>query len=86
MTVDITETNGIFVVEWNRRRGHIQIRALGEMLKSNLLAAVNERDSGYSPVAIAKTNEEALEISKLIELKLRSLRRRHRAHSSDTLQ
>lgn len=86
MTVDIREVNEMFVVEWNRRHRQIHIQALSEILKSNLLAAVNDRDSGYSPLAIAQTKAEALEMSKLIELKLRSLRRRHRARSSDTLQ
>lgn len=86
MTIDIRELNEMFVVEWNRRQRQIHIQALGEILKSNLLAAVNDRDSGFSPLAIARTKEEALEMSKLIELRLRSLRRRHRASSSDTLQ
>lgn len=86
MAVDINEMNGMFVVEWNRRQKHLHIRALGEILKGNLLAAVNGRDSGYSPVAIAQTQGEALEMSKLIEVKLRSLRRVHRVESSDTLQ
>jgi hypothetical protein len=86
MAVDINEMNGMFVVEWNRRKKHFHIHALGEILKSNLLAAVNGRDSGYLPVAIAQTEAEALEMSKLIEVKLRSLRRPHLVDSSDTLQ
>jgi hypothetical protein len=65
---------------------HFHIHALGEILKANLLAAVNGRDSGYVPVAIAQTEGEALQMSKLIEVKLRSLRRPHRVDSSDTLQ
>jgi hypothetical protein len=85
MTVDINEMNAMFVVEWNRRQEHFHIRALGEILKGNLLDAVNRRDSGYSSVAIAQTKGEALEMSKLIEIKLRSLRRLHRVVSSDTL-
>jgi len=51
MVVDIKEMNGMFVVEWNRRQKHLQIQALGEILKGNLLAAVNGRDSGYFPLA-----------------------------------
>jgi len=86
MAVDINEMNGMFVVEWNRRQKRFQIQTLGEILKGNLLAAVNERDYGYSPVAIAQTKEEALEMSKLIDVKLRTLRRLHRLDSSDTLQ
>ena len=86
MAVDIKEMNGMFVVEWNRRQTHLQIQALGEILKGNLLAAVNGRDSGYFPLAIARTKGEALEMSKLIEIKLKTLRRFHRADSSDTLQ
>ena len=86
MAVKINEMNGMFVVEWNRRQKHFHIRALGEILKSNLSAAVNGRDSGYVPVAIAQTEGEALEMSKLIQVKLRSLRRAHRIDSSDTLQ
>jgi hypothetical protein len=86
MAVKINEMNGMFVVEWNRRQKHFHIQALGEVLKGNLRAAVNGRDSGYVPVAIAQTKGEALEISKLIEVELRSLRRIHRKASSDTLQ
>jgi hypothetical protein len=86
MAVKINEMNGMFVVEWNRRQKHFHIQALGEVLKSNLRAAVNGRDSGYVPVAIAQTKGEALEMSKLIEVELRSLRRIHRKASSDTLQ
>ena len=86
MAVDIDAMNGMFVVEWNRRQKHFHIQALGEILKGNLHAAVNGRDSGYVPVAIARTKGEALEMSKLIEVKLRSLRRLHRVDSSDTLQ
>ena len=86
MGVDINEMNGMFVVEWNRRQRQFQIQPLGETLKANLLAAVNGRDSGYRPLAIAQTKEEALNMSKLIKLKLSSLPRHHRAGSSDTLQ
>jgi len=86
MAVDINEMNGMFVVEWHRRKKHFHIQTLGEILKGNLLAAVNGRDSGYSPVAIAQTQGEALAMSKLIEVKLRSLPRVHRVESSDTLQ
>ena len=86
MAVDINDMNGLFVVEWNRSDRQIHIQALGEILKGNLLAAVNGRDSGYSPLAVAQTKEEALEMSKLIEAKLRSLPPRHRVHSLDTLQ
>ena len=85
MAVDINEMNKMFVVEWNRRKKHFHIQALGEILKANLLAAVNGRDSGYLPVAIAQTEREAAEMSKLIEAKLKSLSRRHRVDSSDTL-
>ena len=86
MAVKINEMNGMFVVEWNRREKHFHIQALGEILKGNLLAAVNGRDSGYVPVAVAQTEGEALEMSKLIGVKLRNLRRIHRVDSSDTLQ
>ncbi len=86
MAVNINEMNGMFVVEWNRRQKHLHIQALGEILKGNLLAVVNGRDSGYVPVAIAQTKEEALEMCRLIEVKLRSLPMRHPADSADTLQ
>ena len=86
MAVDINAMNGMFVVEWNRRQKHFHIQGLGEILKGNLLDAVNGRDSGYVPVAIAQTKGEALEMSKLIEVELRSLRRVHRRASADTLQ
>ena len=86
MAVEINEMNEMFVVEWNRRQQHSHIQALGEILKGNLLAAVNGRDSGYVPVAIAQTKGEALEMCRLIEVKLRSLPRRHRVGSADTLQ
>jgi len=85
VAVDINEMNGMFVVEWNRRQKHFQIQALGEILKSNLLAAINKRDRGYVPVAIANTEGEALKMSKLIEAKLKKLRQTHREDSSDTL-
>ena len=83
MAIDINEMNEMCVVEWNARRKQFQIQALGEILKSNLLAAVNGRNSGYVPVAIAHTKAEALEMSKLIEAKLKM--RGHREDSSDTL-
>jgi hypothetical protein len=86
MAVDINEMNGMFVVEWSRRKKHFHIQALGEILKGNLLAAVNGRDSGYVPVAVAQTKGEALEMCRLIEVKLRSLPRRHPVDSADTLQ
>ena len=85
MAVDINEMNGMFVVEWNRMQKHFHIQALGEILKGNLLAAVNRRASGYVPVAIAHTEREALEIAKLIGAKLKKLSRAHRADSVDTL-
>ena len=83
MAIKINEINEMFVVEWNAKRKALQIQALGVILKSNLLAAVNGRTSGYAPVAIAHTEAEALEISKLIEAKLKM--RGHREDSSDTL-
>jgi hypothetical protein len=85
MAVDINEMNKMFVVEWNARQKRFHIQTLGEILKSNLLAAVNGRDSGYVPVAIANTDGEALEMSKLIRAKLKSLRQAHRVDSLDTL-
>ena len=86
MALDINEMNGMFVVEWNRKEKHSQIQTLGEILKNNLLAAVNRQASGYVPVAIAHTEREALEMAKLIEAKLKKLRRAHRVDSADTLQ
>jgi hypothetical protein len=86
MAVDINELNGMFVVEWNRKRKHLHIQALGEILKGNLIAVVNGRDSGYVPVAIAQTKGEAVEMCRLIEVNLRSLPRRRPADSTDTLQ
>ena len=86
MAVDINELNGMFVVEWNRRQKHFHIQALGEILKGNLIAVVNGRDSGYVPVAIAQTKGEAVEMCRLIEVKLRSLPRHQPADSADTLQ
>ena len=83
MAIDLNEMNEMFVVEWNERRKNFQIQALGEILRSNLVAAVNGRNSGYVPVAIAHTEAEALKMSKLIEKKLK--RRGHRGDSSDTL-
>ena len=82
MALDINEMNAVFVVEWNRKQKHFQIQTLGEILKSNLLAAVNRRASGYVPVAIAHTENEALKISKLIEARLK---KRSREDSTDTL-
>ena len=82
MAVDLNEINEMFVVEWNPRKKQFQIQALGEILKSNLLAAVNGRDRRYVPVAIANTKGEALEMSKLIEAKLKSLQQNHGVDSS----
>jgi len=81
MAVHINELNEIFVVEWNSRRNKFQIRVLGEILKNNLLAAVNGRNSSNVPVAIAHTEAEALQISKLIAANLKNLR----AHPGDSL-
>ncbi|HSE20470.1 MAG TPA: hypothetical protein VLB68_02400 [Pyrinomonadaceae bacterium] len=83
MAIDINELNEMLVVEWNPMQKQFRNQALGKILKSNLLAAVNGRDSGYVPVAIAHTEAEALEMSKLIEAKLKM--RGHRGDSSDTL-
>ncbi len=85
MAVDINEMNKMFVVECNVRQKRFHIQTLREILKSNLVATVNGRDSGYVPVAIAQTEREALEMSKLIEAKLKKLRQAHRVESSDTL-
>ena len=85
MAVDINEMNKMFVVEWNARQKKFHIQTLDEILKSNLLAAVNGRASGYVPVAIAHKEREALEIAKLIGAKLKKLSRAHRADSVDTL-
>lgn len=84
MAIHINELNEMFVVEWNPRKNRFQIRILGEILKSNLLAAVNRRSASYVPVAIAHTEVEALQISKLIEANLKNLRA-NRGDSSDTL-
>lgn len=84
MAIYINELNEMFVVEWNSRKNKFQIRVLGEILKSNLVAAVMGQNSGYVPVAIAHTEAEALEISKLIKAKLKNLRHQH-GNSFDTL-
>jgi hypothetical protein len=83
MSIDINEMNEMFVVEWNARQKRFHIQALGEILKSNLRAAVKGRNSGYFPVAIAHTEAEAVEMSKLVEAKLKM--RGHGVVSSDTL-
>lgn len=85
MAVDINKVNGMFVVEWSRKQKQVQIQALGSILKGNLLAAVNGRDLGYVPVAIANTEAEALEMSKIISAKLKGFRQTQRGDSSDTL-
>lgn len=82
MAIEIDEINEMFVVEWNARQKVLQIQALGAILKHNLRAAVNGRNSGCSPIAIAHTQAEALKISKLIQAKLKMKRRED---SSDTL-
>jgi hypothetical protein len=84
MAIHINELNEMFVVEWNARKNKLQVRVLGEMLKNNLLAAVEARNSGYVPVAIAHTEAEALEMSKLIAPKLKNSRLQ-RGDSFDTL-
>lgn len=84
MAININELNEMLLVQWNARQKKIQIRALGEILKSNLVAAVNGQNSGYVPVAIAHTEAEALQISKLIEANLKKSRA-HRRDSLDTL-
>jgi hypothetical protein len=84
MAIHINELNEMFVVEWNARKNKLQVRVLGEMLKNNLLAAVEARNSGYVPVAIAHTEAEALEMSKLIAPKLKNSRLQ-RGDSLDTL-
>ena len=82
MAIEINEINEMFVIEWNARQKVLQIQALGIILKHNLRAAVNGRNSGYAPIAIAHTQEEAHKMSKLIEAKLKT---RDREVSSDTL-
>jgi hypothetical protein len=84
MAIHINELNEMFVVEWNARKNKLQVRLLGEMLKNNLLAAVEARHSGYVPVAMAHTEAEALEMSKLIAPKLKNSRLQ-RGDSLDTL-
>ncbi len=82
MAIEINKINEMFVVEWNAKHKVLQIQALGEILKHNLRAAVNGRNSGYAPIAIAHTESEALKMSKLIEARLK---RRSPQDSSDTL-
>ena len=82
MAIEINKINELFVVEWNAKQKVLQIQALGASLKHNLRAAVNGRNSGYTPIAIAHTEREAHKISKLIEAKLKM---RSREDSSDTL-
>ena len=81
MAIEINEINEMFVVEWNATQRVLQIQALGVILKHNLRAAVNGRNSGYAPIAIAHTEGEALKMSKLIEAKLKRGSRK----DSDTL-
>ena len=82
MGIEISEINEMFVVEWNAKQKVLQIQALGAILKHNLRAAVNGRNSGYAPIAIAHTENEALKMSKLIEARLK---KRSREDSTDTL-
>ena len=82
MAIEINEINEMFVVEWNAKQKVLQIQALGASLRHNLRAAVNGRNSGYAPIAIAHSEAEALKMSKLIEAKLRT---RRGEDSSDTL-
>jgi len=82
MAIEINKINELFVVEWNAKQKVLQIQALGAVLKHNLHAAVNGRNSGYAPIAIAHTESEALKMSKLIEARLK---RRSPQDSSDTL-
>jgi hypothetical protein len=85
MAIDINEMNKMFAVNWNARQKKLHVQTLGEILKSNLLAAVNGRDSGYVPIVIAHTEREAFEMAKLIEEKLKRSRQAHRTDSTDTL-
>jgi hypothetical protein len=55
MAIEINEINEMFVVEWNARQKVLQIQALGAILKHNLRAAVNGRNAGYAPIAIAQS-------------------------------
>ena len=82
MAIEINEINEMFVVEWNASQKVLQIQALGAILEHNLRAAVNGRNSGYAPIAIAHTEGEALKMSKLIEAKLKM---RKKEDNSDTL-
>ena len=82
MAIEINEINEMFVIEWNARQKVLQIQALGASLEHNLRAAVNGRNSGYAPIAIAHTEGEALKMSKLIEARLKT---RSQEESSDTL-
>lgn len=84
MSINISQMNEMLVVQWNAKQRKFQIRALGEILKSNLLAAVNGRNSGYVPVAIAHSKVEALQISNLIEANLNNSWA-HPGDSVDTL-
>lgn len=82
MAVEINEINEMFVVEWNARQKVLQIQPLGTVLEHNLRAAINGRNSGYAPIAIAHTEGEALKMSKLIEARLTM---RKSEDNSDTL-
>ena len=82
MAIEINEINELFVVEWNARKRLLQIQPLGVVLKHNLRAAVNGRNSYYTPIAIAHTVDEALKISELIQSKLKM---RNPEDNSDTL-
>jgi hypothetical protein len=85
MAIDINEMNEMFVVEWSPSHKQFRIRTIRQMLKSNLNAAVHGQGVSQVPVAIAGTEEEALKMSNIIEVKLEKLRQAHRASSSDTL-
>lgn len=71
MSIEINEINEMYVVEWNARQKALQIQPLGVVLKHNLRAAVNGRNSDYAPIAIAHTVGEALKMSKLIQARLK---------------
>lgn len=69
-----TAVNEMWVVEWSPSQRQYHIQTVGEMLEANLRAVAHGVNVDYVPIAIARTAEEADQISNMLEAKFERLR------------
>ena len=66
----VNDIDEMFVVEWSPSQKQFHIHSVGEMLESNLHAALHGFEADYVPLAIAPTESEADQVAAAIEAKM----------------